>query len=203
MANITVPVKKCAVPSCDRDAIAKGFCIPHWERNHIHGSPMEDVPLLERPRIAHCSVDGCPNSHYAKTYCRIHYNRWARQGVPHTLQELAPSACIAEGCDRPPNRRGLCELHRMRLWRLGTLELKRSGLGYIGAHRRVYRAKGKASEHACVRCAGCAQQWAYDHLDTDELSDTNGTYSAKPEHYVPMCRSCHKRFDNEHSRTHG
>ncbi len=30
---------KCAVSSCDRPAIAKGFCKPHWHRNNRYGDP--------------------------------------------------------------------------------------------------------------------------------------------------------------------
>jgi len=77
-------------------------------------------------------------------------------------------------------------------------------ISYAGAHWRIRKTKGSASEHACIECGRTAEQWAYDGLDPDEHSGPAGPgsewtcrYSGKPEHYAPMCRSCHKAFDNE------
>lgn len=75
---------------------------------------------------------------------------------------------------------------------------------YGGAHSRISRERGLASEHPCVDCGGSAEQWAYDHTDQDELTWTmtggrmkgkTVAYSADPAHYSPRCHSCHVRFD--------
>lgn len=46
------------------------------------------------------------------------------------------------------------------------------------------------------------------HADFKQQADTEGRetgrpYSTNPDHYVPMCRSCHSRFDNVHRRLVG
>jgi transposase-like protein len=61
-------------------------------------------------------------------------------------------------------------------------------VGYHPKHKRVYRARGKASEHACVDCSGPAEDWSWVH-DTDG-SDLN-------EHRQPRCRRCHKAYDGQ------
>lgn len=77
---------------------------------------------------------------------------------------------------------------------------RRSVVGYIAAHQRVYRDNGKASSHGCVDCDQPAREWSYDHLDPKALVGTVGTvegllYSLDPAHYQPRCKSCHTKFD--------
>lgn len=77
-------------------------------------------------------------------------------------------------------------------------------LSYKHAHQRVGRDRGKASAQSCVNCGEQAAEWAYMHTDPDELTaewpDWSGnlrtvTYSVNPEHYAPMCHSCHLSYD--------
>jgi len=79
-------------------------------------------------------------------------------------------------------------------------------VAYIGAHTRVHRERGKAKYFACVDCGGPARDWSYDHTDPDEVTGqhvtgsgrtTTATYSLKPEHYSPRCKSCHSKFDQK------
>jgi hypothetical protein len=67
--------------------------------------------------------------------------------------------------------------------------------GYEAMHRRVDRARGKAKEHECVRCAENgivkrAREWARVHGEdgTDPWAD-----------YVPLCYPCHRTYDNNAS----
>lgn len=55
-------------------------------------------------------------------------------------------------------------------------------------HKRVRRARGKASAQQCVRCPAQAYDWAQVHTEdgTDIWAD-----------YVPLCRSCHIRYDRD------
>ena len=82
-------------------------------------------------------------------------------------------------------------------------------VGYSGAHRRVRNLKGSASEHKCCRCERQAEHWAYSNGDIDQVIETSGretgkAYSVNPDHYLPMCRADHTRFDNAHRRiAHG
>ena len=53
-------------------------------------------------------------------------------------------------------------------------------------HKRVYRARGKASAHECSGCLARARDWARIHTESghDPWAD-----------YVPLCRACHIRYD--------
>jgi hypothetical protein len=79
---------------------------------------------------------------------------------------------------------------------------------YDGAHNRVHAIKGSASAHPCWRCGGQAEHWAYSHAASDERAMIVGKergrpYSPNPDHYSPLCRSCHARMDRAHARTSG
>lgn len=74
---------------------------------------------------------------------------------------------------------------------------------YDAAHKYVRRINGRPSAFVC-RCGKPAEQWAYSHADLDAQRNDEGReagrpFSADPAHYVPMCRSCHTRFDRAHS----
>jgi hypothetical protein len=60
-----------------------------------------------------------------------------------------------------------------------------------------------AKNYLCVHCGSQAKQWAYDHEDVNERTSTmivrgqpvELRYSADAAHYIPLCVSCHVRFD--------
>lgn len=70
---------------------------------------------------------------------------------------------------------------------------------YSTVHRRTRRWLGKASVYRCEQCGEQAKDWAYDGLDPEERTEViNGRamlYSLYTEHYVPLCRSCHRLKD--------
>ena len=68
---------------------------------------------------------------------------------------------------------------------------------YAGMHHRLRMARGKAGGHQCSNCSEQAAHWAYDNGDPEERIENDLRFSVKPEHYTPLCASCHKRFDNE------
>lgn len=53
-------------------------------------------------------------------------------------------------------------------------------------HQRLYRVRGKASQHPCIDCDAPARDWSWVH-------DTDG--SDLDEHFVPRCCSCHRKYD--------
>ena len=118
----------------------------------------------------------------ARGYCRTHYERFRVHGDPDIVLKatLAPRAG-----DQNPNWVG-------------------SAIKIGGAHMRVKRARGAASSHTCVHCPKLAEDWAYDHTDPDEKFATKGgytmPYSTRIDCYIPLCKSCHKRFDLAHSK---
>lgn len=121
--------------------------------------------------------DGCPGPVLARDWCSKHYNRWRRHGD-------------LDRVDNPPP-----PVHR------GPSNHMWAGdeVSYRNAHRRVYRARGAASAHPCRYCGAQAKQWAYDHMDPNEKIGKNAKhvspYSTDPARYIPLCVSCHRRFD--------
>lgn len=131
--------------------------------------------------IMSCLVDGCERKVYARGWCSMHYKRWFKWGDPTRVGR--PMGTQSSGADNPS-------------W-------KGARVGYVAAHTRVRTISGKASSLLCVHCRLPAAQWAYTHLDPDELREVrNGyevAYSAKPEMYIPLCVPCHKKFDQKES----
>lgn len=121
--------------------------------------------------------------------------------------------CTVDGCEKRHNAHGLCSMHGSRLERTGSVhgvrkqsreshpQWKGHAVSYGGAHRRVYRERGRATDQICP-CGSKAAHWAYDHADPDELTElTPGGiryYSPDPTHYVAMCVPCHKKSDLTH-----
>lgn len=162
-----------------------------------------------------CSVVGCDTRARARGWCNSHYERWRKTGsvgdAPIRHFRTERERCSVVGCDRPYKAAGFCDLHWKRNDKHGNphhVEVQtlkaganawKADVTYAGAHRRLERYRGRAVGQACVDCAGPAHQWAYDHADPDERTELVGGYrvpfSVNPDHYRPMCRSCHKRFD--------
>ena len=80
-------------------------------------------------------------------------------------------------------------------------------VGYFIAHKRVQAIYGPAKNHACKHCDGPAAEWAYDGDDPDEYggpvfdrrrrSSSVMRWSGKPQHYMPLCKRCHIKYDRK------
>ena len=72
-------VARCAVPSCDRDAVTHGWCHAHYLRWSRTGDVEADRPLRrQQPRP--CVVDGCDRRAKQRQMCGTHYQRWRATG---------------------------------------------------------------------------------------------------------------------------
>lgn len=154
-----------------------------------------------------CSVEACDRPSRAMGMCKSHWANWKATGVV-PVGPLRPyrQVCGVPGCSRPHKAKGWCELHGSRVKSTGD-PLVPGRIGPVGplkaqvtirqAHRRVERQRGKASAHPCSRCSAAAADWAYDWQDEYALEAPNGSlYSLDPGHYLPLCKSCHLRFDH-------
>ena len=108
---------------------------------------------------------------------------------------MPDDTCHIENCQNVEEKYGLCHSHYGRWWRYSDPYWADDG--YYAAHKRVRLTKGQPTSH---RCAGCgvkrADQWAYDHRDPHSEVGANGLeFSVNIDRYVPLCISCHKRFD--------
>lgn len=80
---------------------------------------------------------------------------------------------------------------------------RREHPAYTTVHKRLVQERGSASEHACAHCGARAQDWAYSNGDLNAVRQDDGreaglAYSLNPDHYEPLCKACHRRFDARH-----
>ena len=73
-----------------------------------------------------------------------------------------------------------------------------------GAHKRVTKARGKASEHPCAICGAVTEhnQWAYRHSSYDPLVQDSGkdkgqVYSDSLDDYWSLCKRHHRQWDSK------
>lgn len=162
----------CSVDDCERPRRGPRteWCNTHYFRVRRNGHPGPAEIWDRKPRHTQCSIDGCTRDPFCRGMCTRHYHRWRRWGNP--LHEWTHPT----GSD---NHKWMGE-----------------NIGYGTAHERVRAARGQASEHPCSQgCGRQAQHWAYDHDDPRAHTADEGAYSTDPNHYQPMCVSCHKLFD--------
>lgn len=76
------------------------------------------------------------------------------------------------------------------------------GAAYSTVHHWVAKKKGRAKDRPCLFCGAPAAHWAYMHGAQDQRLSAEGTreegmpYAVDVEQYEPMCRPCHRRWDN-------
>lgn len=72
----------------------------------------------------------CMNCHRemtiaARGLCRACYSRWQKRGTTDYAPKRERTFCQIDGCDSPVVSHGLCDMHRLRLQRHGSLETTR------------------------------------------------------------------------------
>lgn len=78
-----------------------------------------------------------------------------------------------------------------------------SPYAYEHAHTRVKSLHGPARYYPCDFCGLGAHDWALDWESPEIVRDQQWrAYSPNPDFYMPLCRSCHKTYDN-HVRRFG
>lgn len=181
----------CTVAGCGKPTkrTLTGLCEMHYYRKRRTGSlelaerplkfplpPTARTKTPNEPRPTECQEPGCGKPIGGRNWCNMHYTRWLRHGDPQTV---IVDRNLPTGSAHPH-------------WRGDEA-------GYRAVHERVRSRRGPAKDHPCLHCGGQAAHWAYDHADPAELIDSAmGPYSTNPERYLPLCVSCHKRFDLAH-----
>lgn len=153
-----------------------------------------------------CGIEGCDRKLLARELCGMHYERRRRTGDTGEAEPrkvTGQSTCTAEGCAREAECRHLCSKHYKRwlvfgqegIGRMGTRDAGHT-VSYTAAHYRIRSMRGRASLQSCAQCTDRAAEWSYMHDDPNEVFDSRGiAYSQDPNHYQPMCISCHRNFD--------
>lgn len=171
-------VKMCSIEGCEKSVKALDMCGMHYQRLKKHGDPLYERPL--RVGVERCSIDGCNRLLRARGMCPTHYRRWSIHGDPNVVL--------------PPHRTSGPDHYA---W------LPDDELSYNQVHQRLHRGeRGPAKNYSCTHCGATAQDWAYTNDCPDEkISDAPDSlgyrYSSDPNRYIPLCRTCHKRFDSE------
>jgi hypothetical protein len=187
--------KICSIEGCGRPLAARSWCHSHFERWRKTGDVNASVPIGDRvnrrPAGGRCAVDDCEKPRTHREWCGMHYERWRKHGDLDFTPEPWPSECSVEDCAKKPVARGLCDAHYAKLRRYGDVEWHRpvrptDQVNYYMLHDRLRQARGSATAHQCVgECGRQARQWAWLHGE-DPYDFSN---------YVPMCYSCHQRYD--------
>jgi len=183
----------------------------HYARWKRHGDPLWEPA----PKPQNCSVTDCNKAPAKRGYCNMHYIRLRTKGdvgPVGTVVNVQGGPCSAEGCAREAKTRWLCTLHYGRFQSNGTLDAIPSTAGawngmwkgdsasYFAIHIRLKTVRGRAREYSCTECGKQAQHWAYDNADPSERKYDGLRYSTDPNHYRPMCVSCHRKFDFDYSK---
>lgn len=123
-----------------------------------------------------CSVENCNGKHFAKKFCRIHYNRFKKHGNPNIKYKRGRKAGFT----------GLNKGENNPRWNGGSSEYKN--------HYEMKKLRKTILSHHpnCIRCNEKAVQ--IHHLDKDKSNHA-------PKNLVPVCRNCHR--GHYHKRTTG
>lgn len=156
-----------------------------------------------------CSIDDCDRPAQGRGWCKTHWLRWRKHGDPNYVRVRTRSRCTVAECDSLSYARGFCSKHYHRARKSGDPLVvgdhypgrpRLDRPGYAAAHKRVMRARGKASEFSCVDCGRRAHEWSYDGGSAAEIRGDDGAghtlcWSPDESDYSPRCRPCHRRRD--------
>lgn len=227
---------------CNKCDTTKPVVDYHKNRGRPDGLNSQCKPCVITARRRYClenpdKVRETNNKNYAKNRpARVEYRRrYYAENTEECLEasrkarESVTQRCSVEGCTRRAASHAegsRCVTHAVRIHRKGepgpagyidTTGLNHhcwggDSISYGGAHDRVKRLYGSASDFECAHCGERqAVDWAYDHTDPDPSYAVKPCYrkprkipySTDPSRYVQLCKPCHIRFDRkpDHNRT--
>jgi len=132
--------KTCITPGCTNVQHARQMCGKHYQEWRA-----------EKNGSRQCSRKACTLLAVLDGLCRPHYT------IRRNKEDKVRPRCTVEGCDRPNDALGLCEMHYQRMRRDGTpgpVEPLRgaNGTGHLhkNGYRSMHRAAGRVMEHRVV-----------------------------------------------------
>lgn len=147
----------CTVEDCGAPKHGRVYCVNHYRRWKKYGDPLGVAPVLPKPPVPMCSIEGCDRPAFnVRGWCQRHYGRWRKHGDPlagRLSADAKPEACTVEGCEEPTRSKGLCMSHYYRERRHGDATAGRTPLG---EPLEFYRANlGRATDECIL--------WPYTH----------------------------------------
>ena len=149
--------RQCSIDGCDRRAVARHLCNPHYLKAQRTGQLAGHALQQERPPPKLCSWDGCSRVVEKRSLCSTHYQTWRKANPDKVHKRPTNTVCSIEGCDRPTKSRGWCKNHHQIWLRTGEPELKafidpgcsiegcsgaHYGRGWCGHHWRRFNKYG-------------------------------------------------------------
>jgi len=141
---------------------------------------------VKGPTVCSINDEDCspPGGQIRLGWCGVHYWRVRRHGDPSTV--LPHPGNTVTGSDR---KGGLHFGEDHHFW-------QGDDISNTGVHSRLYRYRGSASTHTCVRCGAQAVDWSYTRGCPDEKQSDRGPYCVHTDEcYEPLCQSCHSLKD--------
>ncbi len=130
-------MRLCAIESCKREAVVRGWCRSHYERWRRDGSTHEELPIRGEFRV--CRAPSCQRESNSLGYCQAHYVRFkAGKSFDKPLRYFNPEGpiCKVKGCTKDAKSRGYCGLHYHRWYREGVPGEAARRVAYPGTLRR-------------------------------------------------------------------
>jgi hypothetical protein len=91
--------KPCAVDTCTRQAVSRGWCHGHYQRWVRLGDVLPDRALGRQVNFA-CSIAGCDRDAISRGLCRTHYRRHLATGdaqADKPVREVAGTGYVSHG----------------------------------------------------------------------------------------------------------
>ena len=212
----TMKVKKCKIDGCDKKYFGLGFCNMHYSRQRHGITDMRPEPISSKgtrwakdhPRRREnigCSVINCNDEHYAKSYCRTHYNLNRRNGAPIYKKVFPKPTCMVSGCLKESIIKGFCKFHYGRHLNGTDLhrpkgiggELNYNWKGGVSEYPNHYELKKNRlivlenSNWVCKYCGGKADR--VHHRDKTKRNH-------KLNNLAPSCATCNSQRMDENNR---
>lgn len=140
-----------------------------------------------RPR---CSIEVCGKPRHGSVYCSAHHSRWKKYGDPLApmVRSKNEGSCVADGCDNPMRKVGLCATHYSQTRRglNQPREIKRPWRADVGGDCRVCGTPVPNRTRKRYCSDGCQQAWVR-------------TQGQRPK--TSVCDFCHQSFSLGRERT--
>lgn len=153
----------CAIDTCGRQSVRRGYCRRHHYRLITHGNPEGGGPLRNTHHDLTCQLPGCDRLYLSKGLCSFHYSRRRAHGDPLFQQTYSKDLpCRVRGCGQLQTAKGYCKKHYQRLRNhgdpermlvgergRGTIDKKGYRVLYAPTHPNAER-NGRIKEHRLI-----------------------------------------------------